>query len=80
MAEGDQRFGQRFDHVREAARLRERQPFRCDKEYFHGEFEASNVLKRIAAVKNAQEPWRSDPVFSSAGFSLRVLGLHVAHP
>jgi hypothetical protein len=52
MAERGQRFWQRFDHVRQAARLREWKPFRCDKKYFHGEFEASNVLKRSSAVKD----------------------------
>jgi hypothetical protein len=41
-----------LDHVRQAACLRKWQPFRCDKEYFHGKFNTSTVLKAIAAVKN----------------------------
>src|SRR6202021_4180092 len=60
-AEVRQRFRQPLDHVRQPACLRKRQPFRCDKEYFHTKPEASNLLKQIAPVKNA----------SDTGFSLR---------
>ena len=35
MAERDERFGQRFDDVRQTAGLREWQSFRCDEEDLH---------------------------------------------
>jgi hypothetical protein len=37
LAEVDQRPGERFDHIRQSPRLRKREPFRRDKEYFHRE-------------------------------------------
>jgi hypothetical protein len=54
MAEGNQRFGQRLDYISQAAGFREGEPFRCYEEYFHREFEASNLLNGVAAVKDGQ--------------------------